>query len=35
MIGTASISAIAYRPSGVAVLTVNSTAGDLAAFGLK
>ncbi len=35
MIGTASISAIAYRPSGVAVLTVNSTAGDLSAFGLK
>ena len=35
MIGTASISAIAYRPSGVAVLTVNSSAGDLSAFGLK
>jgi hypothetical protein len=35
MIGTASISAIAYRPSGATVLTVNSMAGDLSAFGLK
>ena len=35
MIGTASISAIAYRPSGAAVLTVNSMDGDLAALGIK
>ena len=35
MISTASISAIAYRPSGATVLTVNSMAGDLSAFGLK
>ena len=35
MIGTASISAIAYSPSGAAVLTVNSMDGDLAALGIK
>ncbi len=35
VIGTASISAIACRPSGDAVLTVNSMDGDLAALGLK
>ena len=35
MIGTASITAIAYRPSGAAVLTVNSMDGDLAALGIK
>lgn len=34
VIGTASISAIAYRPSGAAVLTVNSMDGDLAALGI-
>lgn len=31
MIGTASISAVAYGRTGLAVLTVNSTGGDLAA----
>ena len=35
MIGTASISAITYHPSGAAVLTVNSYDGDLAALGIK
>jgi len=35
VIGTASISAIAYRPAGAAVLTVNSMDGDLAALGIK
>ena len=35
IIGTASITAIAYRPSGAAVLTVNSMDGDLAALGIK
>ena len=35
MIGTASITAIAYRSSGAAVLTVNSMDGDLAALGIK
>jgi probable phosphomutase (TIGR03848 family) len=35
MIGTASITAIAYRPSGAAVLTVNSMDGDLSALGIK
>jgi probable phosphoglycerate mutase len=35
VIGTASISAIAYSPSGAAVLTVNSMDGDLAAMGIK
>ena len=35
VIGTASISAIAYRPSGAAVLTVNSVDGHLAALGIK
>ena len=35
MIGTASISAIAYRSSGAAVLTVNSFDGDLVALGIK
>ena len=35
MIGTASITAIAYQPSGAAVLTVNSMDGDLAALGIK
>ena len=35
VIGTASISAIAYRPSGAAVLTVNSMDGHLAALGIK
>jgi len=35
MIGTASISAIAYSPSGAAVLPVNSMDGALAALGLK
>jgi probable phosphomutase (TIGR03848 family) len=35
VIGTASISAIAYRPSGAAVLTVNSMDGDLATLGIK
>jgi probable phosphoglycerate mutase len=35
VIGTASITAIAYSPSGAAVLTVNSMDGDLAAMGIK
>jgi hypothetical protein len=35
MIGTASITAIAYQASGAAVLTVNSMDGDLAALGIK
>jgi len=35
MIGTASISAIAYSPSGAAVLTVNSMDDELAALGSK
>lgn len=35
MVGTASITAIAYRPSGAAVLTVNSMNGDLGALGIK
>ena len=35
MIGTASISAIAYSPSGATVLTVNSMDGDLAALGIR
>ena len=35
VIGTASITAIAYRPSGATVLTVNSMDGDLAALGIK
>jgi probable phosphomutase (TIGR03848 family) len=35
VIGTASITAIAYSPSGAAVLTVNSMDGDLAALGIK
>jgi broad specificity phosphatase PhoE len=35
VIGTASITAIAYRPSGAAVLTVNSMDGHLAALGIK
>ncbi len=35
MIGTASITAIVYSPSGAAVLTVNSMDGDLAALGIK
>jgi probable phosphoglycerate mutase len=35
VIGTASISAIAYQPSGAAVLTVNSMDGHLAALGIK
>jgi probable phosphomutase (TIGR03848 family) len=35
VIGTASITAIAYSPSGAAVLTVNSMDGDLGALGIK
>ena len=35
MIGTASITALAYSPSGAAALTVNSMDGDLAALGIK
>ena len=35
VIGTAAITAIAYRPSGAAVLTVNSMDGDLSALGIK
>ena len=35
MIGTASITALAYSASGSAALTVNSMDGDLAALGIK
>ena len=35
MIGTASISALAYSPSSSSALTVNSMDGDLAALGIK
>jgi hypothetical protein len=35
VIGTASITAIAYSASNAAVLTVNSMDGDLAALGIK